>query len=111
LQSVIKAVSIFILAAVMIFFTTIILMLVEYKFVPHAVSRELALDYFFETVSAFGNVGLSLGITPTLSAAGKFVIVLAMFIGRVGLLTLAYLISRPEGSDRIVYSEENVMVG
>jgi trk system potassium uptake protein TrkH len=110
-QSVIKAVSIFILAAVMIFFTTIILMLVEYKFVPHAVSRELALDYFFETVSAFGNVGLSLGITPTLSAAGKFVIVLAMFIGRVGLLTLAYLISRPEGSDRIVYSEENVMVG
>ena len=42
----------------------------------------------FEVVSAFGTVGLSTGITPGLSAASKFVIVLIMFIGRLGAFTL-----------------------
>lgn len=110
-QSVIKAISIFMLVVFIIFATTILLMLVEHKFVSHAISKDTALDYFFETVSAFGTVGLSLGLTPTLSVAGKIVMIFAMFTGRVGLLTIAYLVSRPEGSDRIVYSEESVMIG
>lgn len=110
-QSVIKAISLFILIVLVVFFTTILLMLVEHRFIPHAIGRETALDYLFETVSAFGTVGLSLGLTPALSALGKLVIILSMFTGRVGLLTLAYLVSRPEGSDKIAYSEESVMIG
>jgi len=110
-QSVIRAISIFIIAIMFIFGTTILLMLVEHKFVAHAISKDLALDYFFETVSAYGTVGLSLGITSLLSAGGKLVLIFAMFTGRIGLLTLAYAVARPEGSDRIVYSEENVMIG
>jgi trk system potassium uptake protein TrkH len=110
-ETVIKAISIFVLAAMVIFAATMILMLVESNFVPHRIGKDTALDYFFETVSAFGTVGLSLGITSGLGAAGKAVLVLVMFTGRVGLLTMAYAIARMEGTDRIVYSEENVMIG
>jgi trk system potassium uptake protein len=46
------------------------------------------LELAFETVSAFGTVGLSTGITPSLSAAGKLIIVATMFMGRVGPLTV-----------------------
>ena len=110
-QTVVKAISIFVIVVVVVILATILLMLVEHRFVPHAIGKESAVDYLFETVSAFGTVGLSLGLTPTLSAAGKIVLILAMFAGRIGLLTLAYMIFRPEGSDRIIYSEENVMIG
>ncbi|WP_342527743.1 TrkH family potassium uptake protein [Chryseomicrobium sp. FSL W7-1435] len=50
----------------------------------------------FEVVSAFGTVGLSMGITADLSDAGKILISLAMFIGRIGPLTLFYLLARPK---------------
>jgi len=52
------------------------------------------IDIAFESFSAFGTVGLSLGITPLLSWSGKFVIVLLMFIGRVGPLAFIYSIIR-----------------
>lgn len=110
-ETLIKAISIFVLAAIVIFAATVILMLVESNFSPHTISKETALDYFFETVSAFGTVGLSLGITTGLGAVGKTVLILVMFTGRVGLLTMAYVVARAEGTDRFVYSEENVMVG
>ncbi|MDR1956620.1 MAG: hypothetical protein LBQ30_07190 [Treponema sp.] len=60
----------------------------------------------FEVVSAFGTVGLTLSLTPSLSTAGKLIIIAAMFAGRVGLVALAfpvigrnnYAITYPEGS-------------
>ena len=45
---------------------------------------------FYEAVSAFGNVGLSIGITAMLSSAGKFILIVAMFMGRVALFVLAF---------------------
>src|SRR5690606_3846631 len=45
-------------------------------------------DLLFEAVSAYTTCGLSLGVTPSLSAAGKIIIVFTMFVGRVGMLTL-----------------------
>jgi trk system potassium uptake protein TrkH len=110
-ESVIKAVSIFILAVMLIFISTIALMLFESGFTPDKMVRGAELDYLFETVSAFGTVGLSLGITPSLHAAGKLVLIALMIIGRVGLLTLFYVVARPEGADRLSYSEESVMIG
>jgi len=47
------------------------------------------LDLLFETVSAFGTVGLSVGLTPSLSLPGKAIVMLLMFLGRVGPLTVA----------------------
>ncbi len=69
------------------------------------------LDVLFETVSAFGTVGLSTGITPQLSAEGKLLISLLMFIGRLGPLTIAYAFIRDKKPARYKYAEESVMIG
>lgn len=81
----------------------------ERSFVPTNESRFMA--YLFETVSAFGTVGLSMGITPSLSLWGKSWIILLMFIGRVGVLTFAYIIVGGGAEKGIEYAEENIMIG
>ena len=64
----------------------------------------------FEEVSAFGTVGLSTGITPTLSVASKLILIFTMFAGRVGMFTLLTMwIDRPAPSVR--YTEESVSIG
>jgi trk system potassium uptake protein TrkH len=73
-------------------------------------SRHLFVEYLFETVSAFGTVGLSMGVTPKLTDIQKLAIVLMMFAGRVGPLTLAFS-WYAEGKREIKYAEESVMVG
>lgn len=65
----------------------------------------------FETVSAFGTVGLSTGFTKILSTWGKGWIIAMMIVGRVGVLTFAYIIAG-DGMERgVEYSEENIMIG
>lgn len=64
----------------------------------------------FEQVSAFGTVGLSTGITPTLSTTGKVWIILSMFVGRVGPLSAALLVL-PGGATGVRYPEERLMIG
>ncbi len=66
---------------------------------------------FFEVFSAFGTVGLSLGITPELNDAGKIVIILTMYIGRIGPLTMLYAFSREKAFGKFEYVEESVMIG
>ena len=73
--------------------------------------RGIFVSSLFETVSAFGTVGLSMGITPYLSWAGKFFISVTMFIGRVGPLTMLLALQKRAGSVNYAYSEENLMVG
>lgn len=49
-------------------------------------------EIFFEVISAFNTVGLTLGLTPTLSTAGKFLICFMMFVGRIGTLSLIFIL-------------------
>jgi trk system potassium uptake protein TrkH len=65
----------------------------------------------FEVFSAFGTVGLSLGLTPNLNPIGKIMIVLTMYIGRIGPLTLLYAFSKERAYGRFEYLEETVMIG
>ncbi len=69
------------------------------------------LDAFFEVVSAFGTVGLSRGITPFLTPAGKCIIIVTMFAGRVGPLSLAIALSNRKATAGIRYPEERIFVG
>src|SRR5680860_127154 len=71
------------------------------------------LSVLFEVTSAFGTVGLSLGLTPTLSVVGKIAIILTMFIGRVGPLTLAFVLSQKRNKQvgHIKYPDERIMIG
>jgi trk system potassium uptake protein TrkH len=68
-------------------------------------------ETFFEVFSAFGTVGLSLGMTAKLNAVGKVVIVFSMFIGRIGPLTILYVFTREKAFGKFQYVEENVMIG
>jgi trk system potassium uptake protein len=69
------------------------------------------IDLLFETASAFGTVGLSLGVTPHLTSSAKAVIIITMFIGRIGPLTLLLALSRKESRGEYSYPEENIMIG
>lgn len=65
----------------------------------------------FETVSAFATVGLSLGITAQLSTIGQVIIIILMFLGRVGLLTFALSVVEREPEANIKYPAEDVIIG
>ena len=80
-------------------------------YLPPLETRQHFVEYLFDTVSAFGTVGLSMGVTPKLNDIQKLALVLMMFVGRVGPLTLAFSLSREAGKKRFSYAEEGVMVG
>jgi trk system potassium uptake protein len=65
----------------------------------------------FESFSAFGTVGLSMGVTPTLSVGGKLVLIATMFTGRVGLVSLAGRDHRPRAKRLIDYPQGEVLTG
>ncbi|MCX7021712.1 MAG: TrkH family potassium uptake protein [bacterium] len=69
------------------------------------------LDILFETVSAWGTVGLSAGITGDLSYAGRIVIILLMFAGRVGPLSLGLAIGKKRGEAHYSYPEGRIGIG
>ncbi len=65
----------------------------------------------FETVSAFGTVGLSGGRTPNLNVIGKLAIITLMFIGRIGPLTLTLAMAAPHQRSKVAYPSARVIVG
>lgn len=110
-DSVLSALYVFLLALLLIVAMLAVFMFIEERGVAHSASQGWFMKSLFEVVSAFGTVGLSTGITPQLGFLGKFTLVVTMFIGRVGLLTLAYSVARPSKKSEIVYLDEPVMVG
>ncbi len=69
------------------------------------------MDLLIEEVSAFSTVGLSTGITPMLSPWGKLILILSMFIGRVGTLTVAFALGGRLKGRHIKYPDGHTMVG
>ncbi|MCD7872819.1 MAG: Trk family potassium uptake protein [Clostridiales bacterium] len=68
------------------------------------------LTCLYETASAIGTVGLTLGITPSLHESSKLILILLMYIGRVGGLTLVFAAMNPH-KNRIKYPQEQIIVG
>lgn len=70
------------------------------------------LPLLFELISAFGTVGLSMGITAKLSIISKLIIILTMYIGRVGPLTIMYALSKKKCREgKYKYPEETILIG
>jgi len=65
----------------------------------------------FETISAFGTVGLSTGIMPGLTVMGKLLIIFGMFIGRVGPLTMVLVVGLKDTRQLVRFPEEDVNIG
>ncbi|MCW9706560.1 TrkH family potassium uptake protein [Fodinibius salsisoli] len=96
-----RAMTVILLAASCISVSTILLSLVE----DHAF-----MDLLFEEVSAFATVGLSRGITAELTPWGKLIIVISMFLGRVGILTFMVAFANRLDTHEYKYPEETIMV-
>ena len=103
LESITKALTVFVMAIIVILLATYGIMLIEGN-------RFSTLDILFEVVSAAATVGLSRSLTPLLHIGSQFLIMIVMFIGRLGPLTIVTMFTklRPE---RLEYIEENVLIG
>lgn len=97
-----EATGLIMLSITIILVVLFFLMLVE----PHAFDKLL-----FEAVSAFGTVGLTLGITPQLTVIGKLLITILMYVGRIGPLTMIYAFSTKAKQININYAEEKIPIG
>lgn len=105
-----RALVLFFLLLSLVIASTMILSITET--VPDV--NELGLEYIvFEVVSALGTVGLTMGLTPQLTTIGKFIIISLMFIGRVGIMTVAFsLVTRNlNRKSTFKYPEETVIIG
>lgn len=104
-----KALSVFLISLTAVIGVTMLLtitekgMAIEYEFI----------DLLFETASALGTVGITTGITPYLSTIGKIIISVAMFMGRIGPISIIIGLARKQNSyvEHVQYPEESVMVG
>lgn len=97
-----KVLLILMLAICLVFLSTFLLTITEQ-------AEFLAL--FFEVVSAFGTVGLSMGITTELSTVGRLILVATMFLGRLGPATVAFALARERTRSDIGYPEEKIILG
>lgn len=103
LIDVFRAFAVIILAGFMVLVATVALLISE----PHATAVEI----LFEITSAFGTCGMSLGITDDLSDFGKVIIMLLMFIGRVGLISFLFTIGGKTDPTKYHFPKERVIIG
>lgn len=105
-----RAISIVGIALGVVFLITMALVVIETNN-PGIPEKNYFLSILFEVVSALGTVGLTTGVTPWLTDPGRFFIILVMFIGRIGPLTLALAIGNRKMPPALRYSEAKITVG
>lgn len=98
-----KSFVITVLCLIWVLFATMMLLVVNHEHYPFV-------DVLFEVVSGFGTVGLGIGITPDWHPLGKWILILTMYVGRIGILTfiLSFLSS---GNNKIRYPSEHINIG
>jgi len=106
-----RTLTLVMLAMLVVMVALLALLGVELQGQATASSGQAFINYAFEAMSAFGTVGLSLGVTSSLSVGGKLIIIGLMFLGRVGILTVAFAFLQRAESHPARYSEENIMIG
>ncbi|WNS76942.1 TrkH family potassium uptake protein [Bacillus sp. DTU_2020_1000418_1_SI_GHA_SEK_038] len=98
-----KSLAITILATVMCFLSVVILSISD--------SQHELIAIIVEVCSAFGTTGLSMGITADLSSFGKCILMILMFIGRIGLTSFLFIIGGKEKKTNYHYPKERVIIG
>jgi len=103
IEHILRALSIFLLSLSVVVIASLIMDITE---------RGMSfLSIIFEVMSAFGTVGLSMGITSSLSWIGRIIIILVMFTGKLGPLTIGYAIAKRAEKEYFKYPEEKMMIG
>lgn len=97
-----KAIAVLMLSSFLVVMVTLILAVTE---------QTSVLAVLFETTSAFGTVGLTMGLTPKLSILGKVLIIFTMYAGRLGPLTVALAFWQRQQPARYKYPDERIIIG
>lgn len=103
MEDVIKSFIVITTAMMLCCISTVILTILEPNF--------SLLEIIFEVSSAFGTVGLSMGITAKLSVMGKIVIMILMFIGRIGIFTFLLIMGGKPLKTYYHYPKERIIIG
>lgn len=106
-----KALLLFVFAGGIIFISSLLLDITEGGDLPHDQVRGQFLEILFETVSAFSTVGLSTGLTAKLTIAGKWILIVLMFVGRLGPLLFVAAVQSWQKTQYYALPEENLMIG
>ena len=110
-ETVAKSISVVVLSIAIILAALFLILFTDPAHGSGVEGHQQYLSFLFETISAFGTVGLSMGATATLTGIGKFIVIVVMFIGRVGVLTFAYILAGPPARKGLEFAEENLMIG
>ena len=110
-ETIAKVISVIVASTFGVVIITMALCITEEHGLSYGATKGIFLEILFEVISAFGTVGLSMGITSSLSDAGKLLITLMMFIGRVGPLAIVVVMGQKESTSRYTYPEESLMIG
>ncbi|WP_294348371.1 TrkH family potassium uptake protein [uncultured Clostridium sp.] len=102
-ETIYKSFALFMIGTSIVIIVTMILSITEYGMD--------FLSVLFEATSAFGTAGLTLGITSSLSVIGKIVIIISMYIGRVGPLTVALALTHRQKKQGYKYPEGKILIG
>ena len=102
-EDIIKSFIVFTTGTILCSASVIILAFIESDFA--------LMEIIFEVSSAFGTVGLSLGITPDLSTGGKVVIMILMFIGKIGMFTFLFFMGGKPEKESYHYPKERIIIG
>lgn len=97
-----KAVMVTLMAFILIFTSLLVISLLEIFTIE---------EILFEVTSAFGTVGLSLGITSKLTTASKLILILLMFIGRVGVISFILMFKSSRNNEKFRYPKERISIG
>ncbi|MGE7111994.1 TrkH family potassium uptake protein [Lysinibacillus sp. NPDC047702] len=102
-ETILKALTVTMSGMLIVVLVTIILSIIEH--------RHPFMMYLFEATSAFGTTGLSMGLTPELSVGGRILIILTMFAGRLGPLTIVFAITKRRQQESYHHPKGNIMIG
>lgn len=101
-EDLLKAVTVTLMAVITVFSSLFIISIIE----PYSTTQIL-----FEVTSAFGTVGLTLGITGKITTISKIILMILMFIGRVGILTFLFMFKNNKEGGRYHYPKEKLIIG
>lgn len=101
-EDLMKAVAVTLMAIILMCSSIIIMTMIE---------QFTLADILFEVTSAFGTVGLSLGITNKLSIGSKMILMVLMFIGRIGIISFLFVFKNQRKSGRVNYPKERIIIG
>lgn len=99
---ILKAITLTMIALMLVIFVSMVLSTTE---------NAAFLKILFEVTSAFGTVGLTMGLTPDLTVLGKIMIIFTMFAGRLGPITLAYALQPKHEKELYRYPEGKITIG